>query len=310
MGIVPKELNNVYFIGFIRPTTGGLNNITEMQCLFTHKMIADSSFRHEIYDNIEQRIQKYNSYYHPFEAKSPTDHLVHYGFYTDDVARLMEIGPRLADCRSIRDLAMYFIFPNTAFKYRQSGPYKVEGVKEMVQQIYKNHRWFSIVINYLLTYALLQLTAYTALILTYHRQSIYLPAVALLFLFVIVLLNPVTAFVAANGFGRNSHLNVVLVAALGLTAYFRSPLIPIASLLVTFALTYAFHLFGWTRAPFNDLTNKRNPKYREFFKRYCNAFKEAFLETNSPIQRRSALSRNSLRASDPASRSATSVGGN
>jgi hypothetical protein len=147
MGIVPKELNNVYFIGFIRPTTGGLNNITEMQCLFTHKMIADSSFRHEIYDNIEQRIQKYNSYYHPFEAKSPTDHLVHYGFYTDDVARLMEIGPRLADCRSIRDLAMYFIFPNTAFKYRQSGPYKVEGVKEMVQQIYKNHRWFSIVIN-------------------------------------------------------------------------------------------------------------------------------------------------------------------
>src|SRR4030095_1096340 len=33
MGIVPKELNNVYFIGFIRPTTGGLNNITEMQCL-------------------------------------------------------------------------------------------------------------------------------------------------------------------------------------------------------------------------------------------------------------------------------------
>lgn len=305
MGIVPKELSNVYFIGFIRPTTGGLNNIIEMQCLFTHKMISDSDFNREVYDNLEGRIQAYNSYYHPFDAPSQTDHLVHYGFYTDDVARLIKINPRLSDCRSIRDLAIYFIFPNTAFKYRQSGPYKVEGVKEMVQQIYRNHKGFSVVINYLLTYALLQVTAYVALIVTYYQQSIYFPAVALAFSFVIVLLNPITAFVAANGFGRNSYLNIVLVAALGVTAYFKSPLIPIASLLTAFALTYAFHQLGWTRAPFNDLTNKKRPKYREFFKRYCDAFKEAFLETDSPIQRRSAPSRNGFRASDQASPSAT-----
>jgi hypothetical protein len=105
------------------------------------------------------------------------------------------------------------------------------------------------------------------------------------------LLNPVTAFVAANGFGRNSYINVVLIAALGLTAYFMTPLIPIASLLVAFVLTYGFHQLGWTRAPFNDLANKKTPRYREFFRRYCETFKEVFSETDTMIQRRSAATR-------------------
>jgi hypothetical protein len=291
MGIVPKELRNVYFIGFIRPTTGGLNNIIEMQCLFAHKLISDPDFNREIYNNIEERIDEYNRHYHPLDAASATDHLVHYGFYTDDVARLININPRLSDCRNIRELAIYFTFPNTAFKYRQSGRYKVEEVKEMVRRIYRNHKGFSVVIDYLLTYALLQLTAYVALIVTYYRQSVYLPATALVFLLVIVLLNPVTAFVAANGFGRNSYINVVLIAALGLTAYFMTPLIPIASLLVAFVLTYGFHQLGWTRAPFNDLANKKTPRYREFFRRYCETFKEVFSETDTMIQRRSAATR-------------------
>jgi hypothetical protein len=306
MGIVPKDLRNVYFIGYIRPTTGGLNNITEMQCLFTHRMISDFEFNRKIYHNIEGRIEKYNRHYHPSDEPSPTDHLVHYGFYTDDVARLININPRLSDCRSLRDLALYFIFPNTAFKFRQNGPYKVDGVKEMVQQIHKNHKGFSVLINYLLTYALLQLTAYVALILTYYRQPIYFPAVAFAGLLIIVLLNPVTAFVAANGFGRNTYLNVVLVAALGLTAYFASPVIPLASLLGVFALSYAFHRLGWTRPPFNDLSNKKKPKYREFFKRYCDAFKEVFSETDAPI-RRSALPGSGLHSPDPASPGATGV---
>jgi hypothetical protein len=306
MGIVPKELSNVYFIGFIRPTTGGLNNITEMQCLFTHKMIADPGFNQEIYENIEERIRRYNKHYHPSDAKSHTDHLTHYGFYTDDVARLIKINPRFSDCRSMRDLAIHFIFPNSAFKYRQSGPYKVEGVKEMVQQIYKDHKGFSIVTNYLLTYALLQLTAYVALFLTYYRQPIYLPAVALPFLFIIVLLNPFTAFVAANGFGRNSYVNIALVGALGLTAYYQDPLIPIASLLVAFALTYAFRRFGWARVPFNDLRNKKSRKYQEFFKRYRDAFKEVFSEIDAPIRRRSAGRGTASEPSDQVSPGATS----
>ncbi len=272
MGVVPKELSNIYFIGYTRPTTGGLNNIIEMQCLFAHKLIADPSFHREIHENLEQRIQKYDRYYHLLDTDGRTDHLVHYGFYTDDVARLLKIPSRLSDCRSIRDLVTHFIFPNAAFKFRQKGPYKVEGVKEMIGKIYDDHRGFSVVINYLLTYVLLQLTAYVALMLAYARGE--LSGIALLFLLLVVLVNPVTSFVAANGLGRNSYLNVVMVAALGLTAYFQDPAIPIASMLAVFALTYVFRRFGWTRAPFNDLRNKKRQKYKEFFRRYCDVFKK------------------------------------
>ena len=276
MGIVPRELSNVYFVGFIRPTTGGLNNIVEMQCLFVHKMIVDPSFNRKIYENIKERIRKYNRYYHPSDVAGPTDHLVHYGFYTEDIARLLKISPRLSDCRNLRDVAIYFLFPNNAFKYRQSGPYKVEGTKEMVQKIYREHQGFAGVAQYLLTYALLQLTAYVALFVTYYQQTIYFPTVALAFLLIVVLLNPMTAFVAANALPLNACVNVALVVGLGLTAYYPHPLVPIGSLLVAFALTYVFRQLGWTRAPFNDLKNKKSRKYQEFFARYCDAFKEVY----------------------------------
>ncbi len=92
--------------------------------------------------------------------------------------------------------------------------------------------------------------------------------------------------VAANGFGRNSYLNAILAAALALTAFFPTPWIPVASLTLVSALTYVFHRLGWTRAPFNDLKNKQNPKYREFFKRYCVAFKKVFSERLSSAGRR------------------------
>jgi hypothetical protein len=286
MGVVPKELSNVYLIGYIRPTTGGLCNIAEMQCLLTHKLITDPGFHREIHDNLEDRLQKYDRHYRFWDEPKPTDHLVHYGFYTDDIARLIKINPRLSDCRSLKDLAMYFIFPNCAFKFRQSGPYKVDGVKEMVQQIYRNHKGFAVIIHYLLSYALLQLTAYVAVIVAYLQGG--LSTLALPFLLLIVLLNPVTPFVAANGFGRNSYLNAILAGALALTAYVKTPWIPLASLAVVFALTYVFHRLGWTRAPFNDLKNKQNPEYREFFKRYCAAFKEVFSERLSSAGRRAS----------------------
>jgi hypothetical protein len=248
-----------------------LNNIIEMQCLFTHKLIADSGFHREIHENIEDRIQEYDRYYHLLETDGRTDHLVHYGFYTDDVAKLLKMTSRLSDCRSIRDLVIHFIFPNTAFKFRRSGPYKVPGVKEMVDKIYDEHKGFSVIVNYLLTYALLQLTAYVALIVAYSRGEI--SGISLVLLFFVVWVNPVTAFVAANGFGCNSYLNAVMLAALGLTAWYQDPIIPVTSTLVVFALTYVFRRLGWTRAPFNDLKNKKRPKYKEFFERYCAAFR-------------------------------------
>ena len=135
----------------------------------------------------------------------------------------------------------------------------------------------------------MRLTAYVALILAYARQE--LSGIALAFLLIVVLLNPVTPFVAANGFGRNSYLNALMVAALGLTAYYGNPLIPVASLLAVFVLTYVFHRIGWTRAPFNDLRNKKSPKYRDFFKRYCDAFREVFSEVGSAVERRAGVSR-------------------
>jgi hypothetical protein len=117
----------------------------------------------------------------------------------------------------------------------------------------------------------LQLTAYAALALAYYRGE--LPGIALPFLFLIVFVNPVTPFVAMNAFGLNSYLNLLMLVGLVLTAWFMSTLIPIASLVAAGALTYAFRRLGWTRVLFNDLKNKRLPKYREFFRRYCDAFR-------------------------------------
>jgi hypothetical protein len=284
LGIVPKELNNIYFIGYTRPTTGGLASIVEMQCLFTHRLITDPGFHDEICQSIEQRIRKYDRYYRPSKTVSPTDHLVNYGFYSDDVARAMKINSRVWDCRSLMDLVIHFVFPNTAFKYRQNGPYKVEGVKEMIQQIYKDHHGFSLVISWLVTYALLQLTAYAGLIVAWYQHPFYLPTLALLFLLLVVWLNPVSSFIAVNGVGCNSYVNVVLVAALGLTALFPNPLIPLGSLVIASALTYAFRQLGWSRVPFNDLKNKKNPKYREFFNKYRSAFREVFAATDAAVQ--------------------------
>jgi hypothetical protein len=285
MGVIPKDLRNIYFLGLTRPFTGGLNNIIEMQGLFVHKMITDPGYHREIHKNLEQRIRKYNNYYYYWDVRGK-EHLVHYGFYTDDMARLMKINLRLRDCRSLRDLIIYFVFPNNAFKYRQSGRYEVPGVKDMMQKIYKNHLGYSIVVNYLLMYALLQLTAYVAVIVAYYRQELSGAAAALLF--ILVLLNPVTSFVAAYAFPRNSYLNPLMVAALVLTAFYPIPAIPIASMLLVFALTYVFRKLGWTRQFFNELRFKRKRKYKEFFKRYCDTFREVFFDTRSQTEQRDA----------------------
>ena len=91
-----------------------------------------------------------------------------------------------------------------------------------------------------------------------------------------------------------------MVAALGLTAYYGDPVIPIASMAAVLGLTYVFRQLGWTRAPFNDLKNKRLPKYKEFFKRYCASFRDVFAEIYAPIERGSVPSRDGVRPSDRA----------
>ena len=142
----------------------------------------------------------------------------------------------------------------------------------MVQQIYNNHMRFLGVIHYLLTYALLQLTAYVALIVAYYRQE--LPGVAVSFLAVFVLVNRITPFVAAYAIPCNLYLNVFMAAALALTAYYKNPDDSDCVAVRGVRFDLCLSQLGWTRAPFNDLKNKKRPKYGEFFKRYCNAFKE------------------------------------
>ena len=251
-----------------------MNNITEMQCLFTNKMIVDLVFHNEIYENIAERIKRYNRYYYSSNENKPTDNLVHYyGFYTDDIARLLKINTRLADCRSLRDIIIHFIFPNNAFKFRQAGPYKVEGVQEMVQQIYKDHKGFWAALIYLLNYALLQLTSYVAVIIAFYQH--FIDAVAIPLLLAIVTFNPITPFIAGWSTSYSLLNTLIMIIALGLTAVFKDILIPIAALLVAFAVTYAFHKLGWSRAPFNDLTNKSSQKYRTFFKSIVRSLKRS-----------------------------------
>jgi hypothetical protein len=98
LGVIPPMLSNVYLLGYTRPVTGGLSNITEMQSLLIHRMLTDESFRSGIIDRIDEKISDYNRRYHLTARPGPRDHIAFYGFYTDDVAK--ELGIDL--CLSCR----------------------------------------------------------------------------------------------------------------------------------------------------------------------------------------------------------------
>ena len=143
MGVVPKALHNIYMIGYTRPYTGGLANIIEMQGLLVHKLVTQPAFHHQIHRNLQDRIASYNDhYYGRNSAPRQYDHLVYYGFYTDDVARLMGIDYKPGDCTTVQDLLFYYAFPNNAFKYRLKGEYAVEGVERLISKVNEQFRSF------------------------------------------------------------------------------------------------------------------------------------------------------------------------
>jgi len=150
MGVLPRTLNNIYLIGYTRPYTGGLANIIEMQGLFTHKLITQSEFSHKINDNLDDRLTAYNNHYYGTTEPRQADHLVYYGFYTDDIARLMEIDYKLSECTSMKDVMFYYAFPNSALKYRLKGEYAVEGVENVIQKVNQIHKNFLGVFTYFL----------------------------------------------------------------------------------------------------------------------------------------------------------------
>ena len=143
MGVIPRKLNNIYLIGYTRPYTGGLANIIEMQGLFVHKMITQPEFHHKINHNLEDRIFAYNNHYYGTTKPRSADHLVYFGFYTDDIARLIGIDYKpSSEATLIKDLVFYYAFPNNALKYRLKGEYAVDGVEDFIEKINKEYDSF------------------------------------------------------------------------------------------------------------------------------------------------------------------------
>ncbi|HET8939069.1 MAG TPA: hypothetical protein VFN67_36745 [Polyangiales bacterium] len=152
LGVVPSKLRNVFFIGYTRPFTGGIANMTEMQGLMVHKLLSDSKKTEQLYGDIQERLSTYNDYYYPKgQERRPTDHLVCFGLYTDDVARFIGIDRKLSDCaswnplRTFRNLRFDLLHPNNAIKYRMQGEYKVEGADKLCRDYAAHHENWSVI---------------------------------------------------------------------------------------------------------------------------------------------------------------------
>ena len=266
LGIIPKELSNVYFVGYTRPSSGGLVNIIEMQCLFIHKMITDTGFHDDILDDIEDKLHKYDLEYYACDEHFVTDHLVHYGFYTEDVASVMGIAPSVKDCRSIREVLKYYLFPNNAFKYRQEGPYKVEGAKELVEKIWTLHDDFGFLKDYILVFVLIHVC--TIVMIGLLPMPVYIAVL----LVIAQLVNPLVPIAAQNAININHLLIYVLLAGLVLTILLPNAWVPGVTLSLVCLLIFVGRKLGMTRVMFNDLKNKRSAVYEKFFERYIQSY--------------------------------------
>ena len=148
MGVIPQKLNNIYLLGFTRPLSGGLANIVEMQSLFIHKLVTQPQFHRQIHQNLSERITAYNQYYYGTSKPRKTDHTTYFGFYTDDIARLIGIDNKLSECKSLKDLIFYYSFPNNAFKYRLKGEYAIDGIKELIEKVNRGHDNFILIFSF------------------------------------------------------------------------------------------------------------------------------------------------------------------
>ena len=148
MGVVPAQLNNIYFIGFTRPMTGGAANVMEMQALLVHKLIAEPEFQRRIHSNLTDRITAYNRRYYGDSAPGHRDHVVFYGFYNDEIARLIGIDHRPQSIYSLSDLLFYYAFPNDAYKYRAKGEYAVDGIGDLIAKVGREYGDFVLVLAF------------------------------------------------------------------------------------------------------------------------------------------------------------------
>ncbi|MCA9550110.1 MAG: hypothetical protein KC933_08750 [Myxococcales bacterium] len=157
LGVVPQDLRNVYFIGYTRPFTGGLANMTEMQALMIHKLLSEPERAATLQSEIHQRVEDYNAYYYPTgKEQTPTDHLVNYGLYTADVAEFVGIGRKFSSAlswnpwKTFLNLRFELLHPNNALKFRMQGEYAVEGAEALGRKIAAHNEHWSILMFLLL----------------------------------------------------------------------------------------------------------------------------------------------------------------
>lgn len=262
LGVIPPALNNVYFLGYTRPVTGGLSNITEMQSLLIHRLLTDDAFRSGVIDRLDEKISDYNRRYHLTADPGPRDHLAFYGFYTADVARELGIDLSLKSCRSFRDLAKYLCYPNNADKYRQTGRYKIDRCAEFVDRVFTRCKGFKLVwqlaFGYLGYRALAVAVAASLFLHGWINGYVLITVVVFQLLFGSWAMIPVSN--SCPFFG---------VKFLSFLVYIPMLLNPVTALLIfpiDFLATYVLRQHPAARYPFNDLKNKR--KYRAFYQRY------------------------------------------
>ena len=262
LGVIPRVLTNVYLLGYTRPLSGGLANITEMQSLLVHRMLTDEPFRSGIIDRLDEKIEVYDRKYYVTETPRPRDHLTYYGFYTDEVARELGIDLGLKSCRSFRDVAKYLCYPNNAEKFRQTGPYQIDGCAEFVDRVFSRYKGFTFLWQLgaaYLGYQLLALAVATSLFLHGWIGGYALAAV--------VVLQLVFGYWAMIPVSNSCPF--FRAKLLSFAAYVPMLFHPVSALLifpVDFLATYVLRQRPGARYPFNDLKNKR--KYRAFYERY------------------------------------------
>ncbi|HEV7733473.1 MAG TPA: thioredoxin reductase [Candidatus Binatia bacterium] len=279
LGVIPSALNNVYLLGYTRPLTGGLSNMTEMQSLLIHRLITDEPFRSDMVDKLPKKIAAYNRKYYMTSAPGPRDHLTYYGFYTDEVARELGIELSLGSCRSLRDVAKYLSYPNNPDKFRQTGRYKIDKCAEFVDHVFTQHNGFKLVWQLGLTYLGYQLLtiAIAASLFLHGWINGYVLTAAV----VGQLLSGYWAMIPVSNscpfFGAKLASFLLYIPML---------FHPVSALLIfplDFLLTYVLRQRPGARYPFNDLKNKK--QHRGFWERY----KEVYNRVRRPAALQSAV---------------------
>lgn len=270
-GVVPKGLNNIYFMGLARPISGGVALINEMQALLIDSLLSRPKLKNEIINTLQQRIDAYNkAHYFAPDQTGKTDHLVFYGFYTEEVARVLGIHFKLRECLfSLKKLYHYFFFPNNSFKYRQNGIYKIENCDQLIKRAYKDHRNYEDVFYYFICFVFYRIFFMEATIITFLRQDVPIWLSGLFLFFQLTNARSFVIFVQYY-FGLFKMLYF-------LAFFILMPFVPsvwiLVMLLADIIFTFIRRRMG-RRTMFNDLHVRG--KFREFFySKYLPTLKKA-----------------------------------